>query len=229
MNRQACSVKRALFDRFAQVGKALGQGNRLELLEALAQGERSVDMLAQACAMPVSNTSHHLQILRDAGLLASRKAGLQVFYRIADDEVLRVLVGIRGIAQRQSTEVERIVREHFGGRDEFQPVPREELIKLVRNGEAIVLDVRPDGEFISGHIPGAINIPLDQLALQLKALPKSLQIVAYCRGPFCLLSYEAVELLRKNGYRARRLVEGYPEWKASRLPVESGSPGATIA
>ncbi|MBI4989713.1 MAG: metalloregulator ArsR/SmtB family transcription factor [Rhodocyclales bacterium] len=227
MTRGACSVKKALSDHFAQVGKALGQGSRLELLEALAQGERSVDALAQVCAMPISNTSHHLQILRDAGLLASRKTGLQVFYRIADEEVLRVIAGIRGIAQRQQAEVGRIVREHYGSRDEFQPVPRGELIRLVRNGEAIILDVRPEGEFISGHIPGAVNIPLDQLTLQLKKLPKSLEVVAYCRGPFCWLSFEAVELLRKKGYRARRLEEGYPEWKANRLPVESGTLGVT--
>lgn len=221
-----CTVKKALFDRFAQIGKALGQGSRLELLEALAQGERSVDALARVCAMPVSNTSHHLQILRDSGLLASRKAGLQVFYRIADDEVLRVLAGMRGIAQRQMADVERIVREHFASRDQFQPVDMEELMQLVREGEAIVLDVRPEGEFASGHIPGAFSVPLDQLMLQLEKLPKSLEIVAYCRGPFCLLSFEAVELLRKEGFRARRLVEGYPGWKASRLPVETGKSAA---
>ena len=229
MKEGACSAKKALFDRFAQIGKALGQGNRLELLEALAQGERSVDALSQACGMPISNTSHHLQILREAGLLTSRKSGLQVFYRIADDEVLRLISGMRRIAHRQSAEVERIVRQHFESRDEFQPVRREELISLVRNGEAVILDVRPDGEYLSGHIHGAINISLENLERELETLPKRLEIVAYCRGPYCLLSFEAVELLRKNGFRARRLEDGYPEWKAENLPIEAGNPDATTA
>lgn len=222
-------IKRGLYERFAQIGKAIGHIHRLELLESLAQGERSVDSLAQACAMPVSNTSHHLQVLRDAGLLVSRKAGLQVFYRIADDEVQWLVAAIRGIAQRQLPEVERIVREHFDGRDELQAVKRDELIDLVRRGEAIVLDVRPDLEFDSGHIPGALNIPLDKLEQQLGLLPRSIEIVAYCRGPYCLLSFEAVDMLRRHGFRARRLEEGYPEWKASRLPVESGSSGTLTA
>lgn len=212
--------KQQLFHHFARVAKGLAHPNRLELLEALAQGERSVDVLAQACRMPISNTSHHLQILRDSGLLVSRKEGLQVFYRLADDEVLRVLSGVRRVAEHQSAEVERIVREHFDKRDALSPVRRDELLKLVKKGEAMVIDVRPADEFSAGHIPGAVNVPLDSLPRQLKKLPKDQEIVAYCRGPYCLLAFEAVDRLRKKGFRARRLEDGFPEWKADSLPVE---------
>ena len=209
-----------LFHHFARVAKALAHANRLELLEALAQGERSVDALAQACGIPISNTSHHLQILRDSGLLVSRKEGLQVIYRLADDEVLRLISGVRRLAERQLAEVERIVRENFDGRDTLTPVRRKELLGMVRRGEATVIDVRPPTEFSAGHIPGAVNIPLDALPRQLKKLPKGQEIVAYCRGPYCMLAFEAVEQLRKKGYRARRLEDGYPEWKAENLPID---------
>ena len=212
--------KKLLFQHFARVAKGLAHSSRLELLEALAQGERSVDILAQACAMPISNTSHHLQILRDSGLLVSRKEGLQVFYRLADDEVLRTISGMRRIAERHSAEVERIVREHFGKRDRLTPVRRDELLKRVKKGETMVIDVRPAGEFSAGHIPGSVNIPIEALPRHLKKLPKDQEIVAYCRGPYCLLAFEAVEQLRKKGFRARRLEDGFPEWKAEDLPVE---------
>lgn len=212
--------RKQLFHHFARVAKALAHANRLELLEALAQGERSVDALAQACGIPISNTSHHLQILRDSGLLVSRKEGLQVIYRLADDEVLRLISGVRRLAERQLAEVERIVRENFDGRDTLTPVRRKELLGMVRRGEATVIDVRPPTEFSAGHIPGAVNIPLDALPRQLKKLPKGQEIVAYCRGPYCMLAFEAVEQLRKKGYRARRLEDGYPEWKAENLPID---------
>lgn len=209
-----------LFLHFARVGKALAHPSRLELMEVLAQGERSVDSLARACGIPVSNTSHHLQILRDTGLLVSRKEGLQVIYGLSCDEVLELLGCVRKLAERQLAEVERIVRENFKTKDALTPVRREELIRLVRSGEAIVIDVRPESEFSAGHIPGAVNIPLDSLPRQLKRLPKDQEIVAYCRGPYCMLAFEAVEQLRKQGFSARRLEDGFPEWKASQLPVE---------
>lgn len=212
--------KHELMTLFARVAKALAHPSRLDLIEALAQGERSVDALAKACDMPVSNASHHLQILRDSGVLVSRKDGLQVFYALADDEVTHIVASIRRVAERQLAEVERIVRENFKRRDALHPVRREELIAMVRQGEAVVIDVRPAQEFDAGHIPGAINVPMESLPRRLKQLPKNQEVVAYCRGPYCMLAFEAVEALRKKGYRARRLEDGFPEWKAERLPVE---------
>ncbi len=212
--------KRQLFEHLARVGKGLAHAARLDLLEALAQGERSVDALAKTCGMPISNTSHHLLILKDCGLAASRKDGLQVFYRLADAEIIATLAAIRRIAERQLAEVDRIVRENFSSRDALQPVRREELLKLARGGEAVVIDVRPAEEYAAGHIAGAVSVPLDSLPRFLKKLPKEQEIVAYCRGPYCLLAFEAVAKLRKKGYRARRLEDGFPEWKAGRLPVD---------
>ena len=212
--------KRQLFEHLARVGKGLAHAARLDLLEALAQGERSVDALAKTCGMPISNTSHHLLILKDCGLAASRKDGLQVFYRLADAEITATLAAIRRIAERQLAEVDRIVRENFSSRDALQPVRREELLKLARGGEAVVIDVRPAEEYAAGHIAGAVSVPLDSLPRFLKKLPKEQEIVAYCRGPYCLLAFEAVAKLRKKGYRARRLEDGFPEWKAGRLPVD---------
>jgi rhodanese-related sulfurtransferase len=217
------SPKKQIFEHLARVGKGLAHATRLDLLEALAQGERSVDALAKTCGMPISNASHHLLILKDCGLAASRKEGLQVFYRLADAEITDTLAAIRRIAERQLAEVNRIVRENFESRDALQPVRREELLKMARGGETVVIDVRPSEEYAAGHIAGAVNVPLDALPRFLKKLPKEQEIVAYCRGPYCMLAFEAVEKLRKKGYRARRLEEGFPEWKAGRLPVGGGS------
>jgi rhodanese-related sulfurtransferase/biotin operon repressor len=214
--------KKRLFEHFARVAKAMASPNRLELLEALAQGERSVDALAQATGMSIANTSHHLQILRDGGLAVSRKEGLQVFYRLTDDDIPAILAGIRRVAERHLAEVERIVRESFESRDKLTPVRREELLELVRSGEAVVIDVRPPAEYKAGHIPGAVNIPLDSLPQKLKELPQDQEVVAYCRGPYCMLAFEAVEALRRHGIPARRLEDGYPEWKAEHRPVEKG-------
>jgi rhodanese-related sulfurtransferase/DNA-binding transcriptional ArsR family regulator len=216
----ALPPKKQLFHHFARIGKALAHPNRLELLEALAQGERSVDVLARACGMSISNASHHLQILRDSGLLVSRKEGLQVIYSLSGDDVLQLVGCLRGVAVRQLAEVERIVRENFETKDALTPVRRGELLKLARKGEAIVIDVRPESEFSAGHIPGAINVPIDSLPRQLRKLPKNQEIVAYCRGPYCMLAFEAVATLRKKGFRARRLEDGFPEWKAEQFPIE---------
>ncbi len=215
------SPKKQLFELFARVAKAMASPNRLELLEALAQGERSVDALAQASGMSVANTSHHLQILRDNGLAASRKEGLQVFYRLSDDQIPTMLGCLRRVAERHLAEVERIVREHFDSRDALTPIGREELLARVKEGEAVVIDVRPPAEFRAGHIPGALNIPVDELPKHLDSLPRGQEIVAYCRGPYCMLAFDAVAQLRGAGLQARRLEDGFPEWKAEQRPVDS--------
>ena len=214
--------KKRLYEQLARVAKALAQPGRLELLEALGQGPRSVDGLATASGMSVANTSHHLQTLRDGGLVTSRRDGLQIIYSLSDPDIPRLMSNLRKVAERQMAEMERIVREHFDSRDGLMPVKRDELLKLVKKGEAVVLDVRPAEEFAAGHIPGAINVPIDALPKRLKELPKDQEIVAYCRGPYCMFALEAVAELRKKGYRARRLEEGFPEWKAERLPVDEG-------
>ncbi len=214
--------KKRLFEHFARVAKAMASPNRLELLEALAQGERSVDALAQASGMSVANTSHHLQTLRDGGLAKSRKEGLQVFYSLTDDAIPALIAGIRGVAERHMAEVERIVREHFDSRDDLKPVRRDELMQLAAAGEAMVIDVRPASEYEAGHVPGAVNIPIDSLPQRLMELPHTQEIVAYCRGPYCMLAFDAVEQLRKSGFRARRLEDGFPEWKAEQLPIDAG-------
>ena len=219
---QPSSPKKRLYEQLARVAKALAQPGRLELLEALGQGQRSVDGLATASGMSVANTSHHLQILRDGGLVTSRRDGLQIIYSLSDPDIPKLMSCMRNVAERQMAEVERIVRENFDSRDGLTPVKREELIKLVRKGEAMVIDVRPETEYAAGHIPGAVNVPLDVLPKRLKTLPKDQEIVAYCRGPYCMFALEAVTALRKKGYRARRLEEGFPEWKAGHLPVEEG-------
>ena len=216
------SPKLRLLSCFAEVAKALAHPVRLELLEALGQGERGVDALAQACGQSIANTSHHLKVLRLSGLAASRKEGVQVIYSLADAAIPGVIAAIRGVAERQSAEVERIVRDCFERRDALDPVGRDELLKRVRRRDAIVLDVRPPQEFSAGHIPGAINIPLDELSRRLAGLPKHREIIAYCRGPYCLLAFDAVARLRKSGYRARRLQDGFPEWKAGQYPVATG-------
>lgn len=214
------NTKRRLYEQLARVAKALAQPGRLELIEALGQGPRSVDALAQASGMSVANTSHHLQTLRDGGLVVSRREGLQVIYSLSDPDIPKLMSCMRSVAERQIAEVERIVRENFSSRDGLTPVKREELLKLVKKGEAMVIDVRPPEEFAAGHIPGAVNVPLDTLPKRLKTLPREQEIIAYCRGPYCMIALDAVEALRKKGFRARRLEEGFPEWKADRLPVE---------
>jgi rhodanese-related sulfurtransferase/DNA-binding transcriptional ArsR family regulator len=222
------SPKKKLFEQFARVAKSLSSPNRMELLEALAQGEKSVDALAQATGMSVANTSHHLQILRDSGMALSRKEGLQVIYRLSDDQIPTLMGCISRIAEKHLAEVERIVREHFDPRDALTPVGRDELLARVQAGETMVIDVRPAVEYQAGHIPGAVNIPVDELPQHLDSLPHGQEIVAYCRGPYCMLAFEAVAKLREAGYQARRLEDGFPEWKAESRPVATGNP-ATAA
>jgi ArsR family transcriptional regulator len=216
------SPKLALFAQFAAVAKSLGHANRLELLEQLAQGERSVEVLADRTRLSIANASQHLQHLRRAGLVASRRDGKFVYYRLADDAVLELLAALRRIAERNVAEVERVVRSYFEARDALEPVSRRELIERCRLGVVTILDVRPEDEFALGHLPGALNIPLRDLEARLGEIDRGQDIVAYCRGPYCVLSYEAVASLRARGFKARRLEDGLPEWRAAGLPVVEG-------
>lgn len=213
--------KHEIFQRLAVIGGALSSSTRLELLELLAQGERSVDDLSSLTGASIANTSQHLQKLRQAGLVAGRKQGQFVFYRIGGAEVMRLLAALAKTGQAHDAEIERIVRMFFLSKDEFEPLPAADLLDRVRQGLVTVLDVRPVAEFASGHIPGAVNIPWDLLGKRLRELPKGKEIVAYCRGPFCLMSFEAVQLLRRKGHQARRLQDGMPEWRTAGLPVET--------
>lgn len=213
-------LKQQLFEQFARVGKALSSPVRLDLLECLGQGQRSVEALAEKCGIPVSNASHHLQQLRQAGLVSAYKDGLYVYYRLAGDEVIGLLNALRSVAEQNNAEVEWLINTYLTVKDTLEPVPAEELLDRARKGLVIVLDVRPPDEYAAGHIAGAVNVPLAELEKHLRKLKPKKEIVAYCRGPHCVLSYDAVEKLRGRGIKARRLKEGFPEWKAAGLPVE---------
>lgn len=216
--------KLAVFEQFAVVAKALSHPNRLELLEFLGQGERGVDGLAEATGQSLANASHHLQQLRRAGLVASRKSGIHVLYRLSGDDVVDLLSALRTTSERHNAEVMKVVSGYFRERDDMEPVSREELLRRAKNDGVTVLDVRPPAEYDAGHLPGAVNIQLRDLKTRLKSLPKDKDVIAYCRGAYCVLSFEAVAALRKKGYTVRRLEEGFPEWRAAGLPVE-GNPG----
>jgi rhodanese-related sulfurtransferase len=213
--------KQALFAQFAAVAKAVAHPHRIGLLEQLAQGERSVDVLAERVGLSVANASQHLQHMRRAGLVAARREAKFVFYSLSDDTILDLLASIRRIAERNLAEVERLVRGYFDRCDSLEPVSRLELMDRVKAGLVTVLDVRPGDEFALGHIPGALNISLGQLEKRLADIDPVHEVVAYCRGPYCVLSYEAVALLRARGFKARRLEDGLPEWRAAGLPVET--------
>jgi len=212
-------MKSALYEQLARVGLALGSAGRLQILEFVAQGERSVDALAAMTGLSVANTSKHLQALRQAGLVAARKDGLRVYYSVAGDDVVALVSALRAVAEHRVAEVERLVRLWLAHRDEMEPIPAAELLERAKKGLVTVLDVRPAEEYAAGHVPGALNVPLDKLESYLSRLPKRKEVVAYCRGPYCLMSFEAVEKLRKRGWRARRLENGLPEWRAAGLPV----------
>lgn len=215
------SPKKALLAQFAAVARALGREHRLDLMEHLAQGEQSVETLAERTGMPFANTSQHLQALRRVNLVAARRDGRQVLYRVADDGVLRLIAALRDVAERQMAEVDRIIAGYFHERDSLEPVARTELMSRIAGGLVTVLDVRPEDEFASGHIPAAVNIPLAQLRKRLAELPSDQEIIAYCRGPWCVLAFEAVALLRNEGRKARRLDGGLPEWRLDGLPVQT--------
>lgn len=213
--------KQALFEQLALVARALGSAVRLELLDFLAQGERNVEELAEAAALSVANTSKHLQQLKSAGLVAARRDGKRVFYRLADDRALDAIRDLRMLAEANLDQVGDLVSSYLGSRDALEPVPAMELLERARDGLVTVVDVRPPREYAQGHIPGALNIPLDKLRQRLEDLPHDREVVAYCRGPWCVLSYEAVAQLRDAGMSARRLEDGLPEWRRAGLPVES--------
>ncbi|MCW8973914.1 MAG: metalloregulator ArsR/SmtB family transcription factor [Gammaproteobacteria bacterium] len=214
------NFKHDLFTQFARVGKALSNGNRLELLEYIAQGERSVEELSKVAGLTVANTSQHLQQLRQAGLIKCRKEGLKVYYSISGDDVLELLGVLRQVAERHLAEVEQLVNTYLTSRDGLEPLAREELLERARDGLITVLDVRPPEEYAAGHLPGAVNIPLAELEEHLDELDPQHEVIAYCRGPHCILAFDAVARLRERGLKARRLQDGYPEWKMSGLPTE---------
>ena len=213
--------KRNLFAQLARIGKGLGHGNRLELLELLAQRECSVDDLAVVAGLSVANTSQHLKQLRQAGLVTSRKEGQRVFYRINSEDVLKLLAALRSVAEHNLAETQQLIQNYLNHRDALEPVARHDLLARVRNGLVDVLDVRPPEEFSAGHVPGAINVPLKTLESRLADLDPEHEIVAYCRGPHCILAFDAVALLRQEGFTAFRLEDGFPEWRHAGLPVET--------
>ncbi|MGK0674089.1 MAG: metalloregulator ArsR/SmtB family transcription factor [Halothiobacillaceae bacterium] len=214
--------KQDLNDQFARLGKALSNGRRLELLEYLAQGERSVEQLAKISGLSVANTSQHLQQMRQAGLVSARREGKHIVYALVGEDVVQLLDVLRTVAKRRLAEVREMVAKALTVHDSLEPVQAAELFERSRLGLVTVLDVRPPEEFEADHLPGAINLTLTELERQLDRLPRDREVIVYCRGPYCVLSFEAVARLRQRGFKARRLAQGYPEWKLAGLPTEAG-------
>ena len=212
--------KGRLYEGISRVALALGSAGRLQILEFVAQSERSVDALAVMTGLSVANTSKHLQTLRQAGLVRARKEGLRVYYAMAGDDVAALMSALREVAEDRVAEVEQLLRTWLAHRDDMEPVRAKELLDRATKGLVVILDVRPPEEFAAGHLPGAVNIPIHELEKRLRELPKRKEVIAYCRGPYCLMSYDAVYLLRKKGLKARRLETGLPEWRLAGLPVE---------
>ncbi|WP_038052557.1 metalloregulator ArsR/SmtB family transcription factor [Thioalkalivibrio sp. ALJ1] len=213
--------KQDLFSQFARIGKAFASGRRLELIELLAQGERSVDLLAESSGLSVANTSQHLQILKQAGLVKTRREGQRIFYRLSDaDAVVQLFDAIQVLAVDQVAEAQQLVNENLQSKDPLEAVSAMDLVEHIRNGDTLLLDVRPPEEFSAGHLAGAVNVPLPELNTFLEDLPTDREVITYCRGPYCVLAYDAVARMRDAGYQARRLEGGYPEWAAAGLPVE---------
>jgi DNA-binding transcriptional ArsR family regulator/rhodanese-related sulfurtransferase len=221
MNMSRHGIKSRIYEEFARIARALASPQRLEIVELLSQSERSVESLARALSVPMANASHHLQALRAAGLVAVRKEGTFAYYRLDDPDVFEVSRMIRTLAERHLAEVDRIVRTYFDARDELEPIGQEELLERARASDVVVLDVRPAEEFRAGHIAGAMSVPVGELERRLSELPAGKEIIAYCRGPYCVMAFDAVRKLRAKGRAARRLVDGFPEWRAAGLPVES--------
>jgi len=213
-------AKQRLYQAIGRVAAAMGSAGRLQILEFVAQGERSVDALAAMTGLSVANTSKHLQALRQAGLVNARRQGVRVYYVLAGDDVSLLLAALRGVAEHRAADVEKLLQTWLAHRDQLEPVPASEVLERARKGLVTVLDVRPAEEYAAGHVPGAINVPIDKLEGYLSKLPKRKEVIAYCRGPYCLMSFEAVEKLRRRGFKAKRLQDGYPEWRAAGLPVE---------
>lgn len=216
--------KQAIYESLAAVAQALGHANRLELLEHLAQGERNVEELSARASLTFANTSRHLQILRRARLVETERRGKHVLYSLAGDaEVVALMQALGRVGERNVAEIDRIMADYFRARDALEPVSREDLVARLHDGLVTVLDVRPEDEFAVGHLPGALNIPLAELERRLTELPPDREVIAYCRGPYCVLSFEAVSALRMRGYLVRRLEDGYPEWKAAGLPIAAAA------
>lgn len=226
MNSSSAAPKRAFKDRlyaeFARIGKAVASPHRLELLEVLAQGERTVESLAGETGLSVANTSRHLQQLRQAQLVATRREGLFIHYRVTGPEAVALIVALRHTAEQHLAEVDRVVHDFFGEREGFEPVTPEELSRRMSSGEVVLLDVRPEQEYLSGHIAGAVSMPAADIDGRIDELPGDGEYVAYCRGPYCVYSDDAVAVLRAHGRSAARLSEGYPEWWLSGRPVQTG-------
>lgn len=213
------SAKRAVFEQLAVVAQALANAHRMELLELVAQGERSVEDLARQAALSVTNASQHLHLLRRAGLVVARRGGKHVLYRLADCDVVDLLMALRRSAERGIAEIDKLVQSYFQARDALEPVSQDELAARLRDGVVTLIDVRPGEEFAAGHIPGAVSIPIDELPRRLGEVPAGRAVVAYCRGPYCVFAFEAVAALREQGFDARRLVDGFPQWWAAGRPV----------
>lgn len=215
--------KDSIYGQFARIGKAMASPRRLEILDLLCQGPRTVDVLARQVGQTIANTSHHLQALRAARLVETEKEGVFVNYRLADDKVCALFRAIQELAESRLAEIDRVTREFLDARGAMEPVDRDVLLDRVRSGEVTVLDVRPTDEYLAGHLPGAISVPVDELKQRLAELPRDREVVAYCRGPYCVMAIDAVELLRAQGFEAVRLQIGVPEWRARGLPVETSS------
>lgn len=223
MTESSGGVKATLHKGFAEVAKAAAHPHRLALLEQLAQGERNVDALADKVGLAIANASQHLQSMRRAGLVAARREGKFTLYRLSDNSVLDLLDAIGRVAERNVAEVQQVVSGYFNARDAMEPVSRGELRERLRAGTVTVVDVRPAEEFALGHVPGAINIPTAELKRRLAELPRNKEVIAYCRGPYCVFAFEAVAALRAAGYKARRLEDGLPQWRAAGLQTGSGA------
>jgi rhodanese-related sulfurtransferase/DNA-binding transcriptional ArsR family regulator len=215
--------KDAIYEQLARIGKAVSAPKRIELLEILGQGPRTVEALAKLADLSVANASQHLKALRAARLVDAEKKGLFVEYRLADDSVGRYLLSTQTLADARLAEIRQLTRDFLEARGALEPVNREDLVRRVREGEVIVLDVRPSEEYAAGHIPGAVSVPIGELKARLKELPKGKEIVAYCRGPYCIMSIDAVELLRKRGYKASRMEQGVLDWRARGWRIEAGT------
>jgi rhodanese-related sulfurtransferase/predicted transcriptional regulator len=213
--------KSQIYEHLAELARTLGHAHRLELLEHISQGERSVERLAELAGLSVANASQHLQNLRKSGFVRAQRNGKRILYSLSDGPVMGLLGALQRFGERNHAEVRAIITDYFSLLDRLEAISRQALIKLLASKSVTLLDVRPEDEFALGHIPGALNVPLAKLDGQLRRLRKSREIVAYCRGPYCVLSFEAVSLLRERGYTVRRLEDGFPEWKAEGLPIEA--------
>jgi rhodanese-related sulfurtransferase len=222
-------AKDALYDGFAEVAKALGNGRRAEIVDLLAQGERHVEEIAGEIDQPIANTSFHLRALAAVGLVATRRDGTRIYYRLASDQVGELWAALRHVAVAHHATIDALAAAYLGNRDGLDQIHRDELARRLHDGDLIVVDVRPEAEYGAGHVAGAVSIPLDRLARQLRSLPPDVDVVAYCRGPYCVFADDAVRLLRRRGRRAHRLEDGFPEWQRAGLPVATNAPGGRTA